>query len=190
MSQATLATALVVPFEQLRMNDVADVGGKNASLGEMISQLATAGVRVPGERDALPLRGGADSGKREQPGHRAGEEVLRPRRFARPAPEVELFGRHHDEAGRGSLFALHRAECSEARDAVDADQEQRLAEMRPTDERSEVDVPRRTRHDEQRGQPLLGQEGGKHRANGTGEPRHQAPPPTHCTTPKGVRRCD
>ncbi|CAM5180431.1 Phosphoenolpyruvate synthase OS=Castellaniella defragrans OX=75697 GN=HNR28_002402 PE=3 SV=1 [Castellaniella defragrans] len=38
----------VVPFEQLRMTDVDSVGGKNASLGEMISQLATAGVRVPG----------------------------------------------------------------------------------------------------------------------------------------------
>ncbi|MBU4609850.1 phosphoenolpyruvate synthase [Achromobacter sp. GG226] len=38
----------VVPFEQLRMTDVDAVGGKNASLGEMISQLAGAGVRVPG----------------------------------------------------------------------------------------------------------------------------------------------
>ena len=42
------ATALVVPFEHLRMTDVEDVGGKNASLGEMISQLAATGVRVPG----------------------------------------------------------------------------------------------------------------------------------------------
>ena len=38
----------VVSFEQLRMTDVDSVGGKNASLGEMISQLAHAGVRVPG----------------------------------------------------------------------------------------------------------------------------------------------
>jgi pyruvate,water dikinase len=38
----------VVPFEQLRATDVDTVGGKNSSLGEMISQLATAGVRVPG----------------------------------------------------------------------------------------------------------------------------------------------
>ncbi|MEY4077223.1 MAG: phosphoenolpyruvate synthase, partial [Pseudomonadota bacterium] len=38
--------ALVVPFEKLRMTDVESVGGKNASLGEMISQLPT-GVRVP-----------------------------------------------------------------------------------------------------------------------------------------------
>jgi pyruvate,water dikinase len=38
----------VVSLEQLRMADVDSVGGKNASLGEMISQLASAGVRVPG----------------------------------------------------------------------------------------------------------------------------------------------
>ena len=45
--QPCLATALVVPFEQLRMTDVEAVGGKNASLGEMISQLAArrAGAR-------------------------------------------------------------------------------------------------------------------------------------------------
>ena len=40
------ATALVVPFELLRNSDVEFVGGKNASLGEMISQLPE-GVRVP-----------------------------------------------------------------------------------------------------------------------------------------------
>ncbi len=48
MSTNPLATALVAPFEQLRMHDVETVGGKNASLGEMISQLAASGVRVPG----------------------------------------------------------------------------------------------------------------------------------------------
>ena len=46
MSALFEATALVVPFEQLRMTDVESVGGKNASLGEMISQLPQ-GVRVP-----------------------------------------------------------------------------------------------------------------------------------------------
>ena len=46
MSQLFSPTALVVPFENLRMSDVESVGGKNASLGEMISQLPT-GVRVP-----------------------------------------------------------------------------------------------------------------------------------------------
>lgn len=48
MSSTQLATALVAPFEHLRMTDVESVGGKNASLGEMISQLAASGVRVPG----------------------------------------------------------------------------------------------------------------------------------------------
>ena len=48
MSSPPLATALVLPFEHLRMTDVEVVGGKNASLGEMISQLAASGVRVPG----------------------------------------------------------------------------------------------------------------------------------------------
>ena len=38
----------VIPFGQLRMTDVDSVGGKNSSLGEMISQLGSAGVRVPG----------------------------------------------------------------------------------------------------------------------------------------------
>jgi pyruvate, water dikinase len=46
MSQLFAATALVVPFENLRNSDVESVGGKNASLGEMISQLPT-GVKVP-----------------------------------------------------------------------------------------------------------------------------------------------
>jgi pyruvate,water dikinase len=39
---------LVIPLEKLRMTDVEQVGGKNSSLGEMISQLADTGVRVPG----------------------------------------------------------------------------------------------------------------------------------------------
>ena len=49
MSKLFEATALVVPFENLRITDVEAVGGKNASLGEMISQLPTGpnGVRVP-----------------------------------------------------------------------------------------------------------------------------------------------
>lgn len=37
----------VFPFNQLRMTDVDRVGGKNASLGELLSQLTSAGIRVP-----------------------------------------------------------------------------------------------------------------------------------------------
>jgi pyruvate,water dikinase len=48
MPSTHLATAFVAPFDTLRMTDVEAVGGKNASLGEMISQLRETGVRVPG----------------------------------------------------------------------------------------------------------------------------------------------
>jgi pyruvate,water dikinase len=40
--------ALVLDLAEVRMSDIAAVGGKSASLGEMISQLGSAGVRVPG----------------------------------------------------------------------------------------------------------------------------------------------
>src|SRR5450631_1901629 len=43
-----MANRYVLPLETLRMTDVPRVGGKNASLGELISQLAASGVRVPG----------------------------------------------------------------------------------------------------------------------------------------------
>ena len=38
----------IIPFEQLGMQDVDRVGGKNASIGEMIGNLARLGVKVPG----------------------------------------------------------------------------------------------------------------------------------------------
>jgi pyruvate,water dikinase len=41
-------TAYTLPLSQVRLKDIAQVGGKNASLGEMISQLHTAGIEVPG----------------------------------------------------------------------------------------------------------------------------------------------
>src|SRR3954464_3702619 len=43
-----VSDSLVVDLASVRMTDVASVGGKSASLGEMISQLGAAGVRVPG----------------------------------------------------------------------------------------------------------------------------------------------
>ena len=43
-----MANRYVLPLQSVRMADVASVGGKNASLGELISQLAASGVRVPG----------------------------------------------------------------------------------------------------------------------------------------------
>jgi pyruvate,water dikinase len=41
-------TSHVIAFERVRMGDVESVGGKNASLGEMIGSLASLGVSVPG----------------------------------------------------------------------------------------------------------------------------------------------
>ncbi len=38
----------VIPFQSLGLSDIAQVGGKNASLGEMIRHLGAAGVQVPG----------------------------------------------------------------------------------------------------------------------------------------------
>src|SRR5574337_1356353 len=43
-----VVTELVLWLDQLRMTDLAKVGGKNASLGEMIGNLAKLGVSVPG----------------------------------------------------------------------------------------------------------------------------------------------
>lgn len=38
----------VIPFQSLGMADIEQVGGKNASLGEMISNFSASGVCVPG----------------------------------------------------------------------------------------------------------------------------------------------
>lgn len=54
MSNRFEETALVVPFENLRMSDVEVVGGKNASLGEMISPAASGRARANRFRDDCP----------------------------------------------------------------------------------------------------------------------------------------
>ncbi|HET9843145.1 MAG TPA: phosphoenolpyruvate synthase, partial [Gammaproteobacteria bacterium] len=41
-------SSYVIPFNQLGIHDIAQVGGKNASLGEMIRHLTNMGVKVPG----------------------------------------------------------------------------------------------------------------------------------------------
>jgi hypothetical protein len=46
----------VVWFDELRMTDVSRVGGKNASLGEMISQLTKAGERAPSRFNRTRIR--------------------------------------------------------------------------------------------------------------------------------------
>ena len=45
--QGELVTTYIIPFNQLGMRDVDRVGGKNASIGEMIGHLARVGVKVP-----------------------------------------------------------------------------------------------------------------------------------------------
>jgi phosphoenolpyruvate synthase/pyruvate phosphate dikinase len=39
-----MKAALVIPLDQVSMQDIAIVGGKNASLGEMVGNLATLGA--------------------------------------------------------------------------------------------------------------------------------------------------
>ena len=45
--QADSEQTLIYPFKDLHSGDVALVGGKNANLGEMLSQLSQSGIRVP-----------------------------------------------------------------------------------------------------------------------------------------------
>ena len=44
----TVMTENVVWLNDVSMSDVEKVGGKNASLGEMISALSSQGIQVPG----------------------------------------------------------------------------------------------------------------------------------------------
>jgi pyruvate,water dikinase len=48
MTGTTSSGRLVVPFEAVGLEAIAEVGGKNASLGEMIGALSAEGVSVPG----------------------------------------------------------------------------------------------------------------------------------------------
>lgn len=48
LSSISSDRSLVVALDQVTLNDLPSVGGKNASLGEMLRELASVGVRVPG----------------------------------------------------------------------------------------------------------------------------------------------
>lgn len=37
----------VLPFSEIGIHNIPEVGGKNASLGEMYSQLSSVGIKVP-----------------------------------------------------------------------------------------------------------------------------------------------
>ena len=56
-------------FSELGLADLEEVGGKNASLGEMVGNLASAGVRVP---DGFATTATASALPRRQPGWRSG----------------------------------------------------------------------------------------------------------------------
>jgi pyruvate,water dikinase len=64
-----MASDYVVRFEDLRIGDVPRVGGKNASLGEMIGNLASRGIRVPGgfATTAAAYRGFLDGARLTRP---------------------------------------------------------------------------------------------------------------------------
>jgi len=40
-------TKYIIDFKEIGLSDIADAGGKNASLGEMIKHLGPLGIRVP-----------------------------------------------------------------------------------------------------------------------------------------------
>ena len=73
-------TTDILWFSELGLKDLDRVGGKNASLGEMVQNLTSAGVQVPGRlrhhRGCLPqLPGGFGPGPEDRrpagrPGHR------------------------------------------------------------------------------------------------------------------------
>lgn len=42
-----MSTLFIIPFSKLRLKNIPEAGGKNASLGEMFNQLAKLGVQVP-----------------------------------------------------------------------------------------------------------------------------------------------
>ena len=50
----------VIRFEDIGIADVPSVGGKNASLGEMVRELAQRGVRVPAGFASVPRQHSID----------------------------------------------------------------------------------------------------------------------------------
>jgi pyruvate,water dikinase len=126
---------LVMEFSELRARDVALVGGKNASLGEMISELAHAGVRVPegfattahAYREFLSQNGldrriserlrGLDIGSVSALSE-AGEEIRR-WILAQPFPASlqegisNAYGKLAAQAGEGASFAVRSSATAE-----------------------------------------------------------------------------
>jgi pyruvate,water dikinase len=149
-------TSLILDLAALRMSDVAAVGGKNASLGEMISQLGAAGVRVPGGfatsssayREFL-AQGGLDqriAGRLSELDvgdvealARAGEEIrgwITAQDFpARLRDEIAVaYGRLADGAGAEASFAVRSSATAEdLPDASFAGQQETFLNVRGLD---------------------------------------------------------
>ena len=148
---------LVVDLSTVRMHDVPRVGGKNASLGEMISQLAGTGVRVPGGfattadgyREFL-AQGGLDRRVAERLRKvdtgdvaglaQAGQEIRGwimaqelPRRLL--AEVAEAYRKLADGAGDGASFAVRSSATAEdLADASFAGQQETFLNVRGMDQ--------------------------------------------------------
>ncbi|PLK47746.1 phosphoenolpyruvate synthase [Uliginosibacterium sp. TH139] len=141
----------VIPFENLRMSDVPLVGGKNASLGEMISQLNGAGVRVPGGfattaqayRDFLAHQGLADRINAELGCLNVEDVIALAATGARirqwivetplPAPLEEEIRAHYErlsKAGDGSFAVRSSATAEDLPDASFAGQQESFLNIR------------------------------------------------------------
>jgi pyruvate,water dikinase len=124
----------VIPFEHLRMRDLARVGGKNASLGEMIAELAAAGIRVPGgfattadafreflQRDGLASRIEAEIAKVDVDDVRAlarAGEMIRGWIASAPLPDalvhdIERAYRSLDNGTESAAFAVRSSATAE-----------------------------------------------------------------------------
>jgi pyruvate,water dikinase len=149
-------TPLVIDLAALRMNDVGRVGGKNASLGEMISQLGSAGVRVPGGfattadayREFLTQGGLAkriaeclgrldvdDVNALAQAGREIRGWIVAQEFPARLRDEIaQAYGRLADAAGAGASFAVRSSATAEdLPDASFAGQQETFLNVRGLD---------------------------------------------------------
>jgi pyruvate, water dikinase len=104
---------LVRPFRELGLGDLAEVGGKNASLGELVRELGGAGVRVPdgfavtaAAYRAFLRESGLDTGLSELLGGLDADDVADLQRRGRAAREA-ILGAPMSEALRAEIVASY-----------------------------------------------------------------------------------
>jgi len=131
--------ALALPLAELGRGDLARVGGKNASLGEMIGRLAQAGIRVPGgfattaeaywrflEHNQLTERIGAKLGELAEDAHNlapVGKAVREMILAAELPPELEeAIKRGYREMGRRAVAVRSSATAEDLPEASFAGQ--------------------------------------------------------------------